>query len=133
MNEQKLIEELRYKTSRSSGPGGQHANKTESRVTVFFSIPQSQALSPKEKKQVLHHLKSHLTQDGTLQLSSETSRSQHKNKDIVTQRLLNLIKTALVPQKKRIKTKPSRQAHKKRLEKKKKQALKKALRKKPDF
>ncbi len=133
MNSQSLIEELQYKTSRSSGPGGQHANKTESRVTVFFSIPTSQALSPEEKKLVLHHLKSYLTQDGTIQLSSETSRSQHQNKDIVTQRLLRLIETALIPQKKRVKTKPSRQAHKKRLEKKKRQALKKASRKKPDF
>ena len=131
MNQQKLLEELQFKTSRSSGPGGQHANKTESRVTVIFNLMASQAVTQAEKELLLAKLSSQLNQNGELQLSCEESRSQHKNKEIVTQRLLELLTKNLIVPKKRIKRKPSKIARLKRLEKKKRQAQKKLNRKKP--
>ena len=131
MNQQKLLEELQFITSRSSGPGGQHANKTESRVTVIFNLMASQAVTHAEKELLLTKLSSQLNQNGELQLSCEESRSQHKNKEIVTQRLLKLLTKNLIVPKKRIKRKPSKIARLKRLEKKKRQAQKKIDRKKP--
>ncbi len=131
MNQQKLLEELQFITSRSSGPGGQHANKTESRVTVIFNLMASQAVTHAEKELLLTKLSSQLNQNGELQLSCEESRSQHKNKEIVTQRLLELLTKNLIVPKKRMKSKPSKIARLKRLEKKKRQAQKKIDRKKP--
>ena len=131
MKQEKLLEELQFKTSRSSGPGGQHANKTESRVTVIFNLMASQAVTQAEKELLLAKLSSQLNQNGELQLSCEESRSQHKNKEIVTQRLLELLTKNLIVPKKRIKRKPSKIARLKRLEKKKRQAQKKLNRKKP--
>ncbi len=133
MERQKVIEELEYKTSRSSGPGGQHANKTESRVTVVFDLTHSLAFTPEEKERLLTFFQSQLTQEGVLQFSCEESRSQHRNKQLVTQRLLRALEKAIIPPKTRKKTKISKQAHKKRLEKKKRQAQKKLQRKKPEI
>ncbi len=133
MNIQKIENELTYKTSRSSGPGGQHANKTESRVTLFFNIENSEALTESEKKQLLQKLKSKLSSGAILQLSSEQYRSQHRNKELLKQRFLQLITKLVTPQKKRKKTKISKLAHKKRLDKKKRQAEKKIHRRKPEI
>jgi ribosome-associated protein len=133
VNIQKIENELTYKTSRSSGPGGQHANKTESRVTLFFNIENSEALTESEKKQLLQKLKSKLSSGAILQLSSEQYRSQHRNKELLKQRFLQLITKLVTPQKKRKKTKISKLAHKKRLDKKKRQAEKKIHRRKPEI
>ncbi len=131
MKQEKLLEELQFKTSRSSGPGGQHVNKTESRVTVIFNLMASQAVTQAEKELLLAKLSSQLNQNGELQLSCEESRSQYKNKETVTQRLLKLLMKNLIVPKKRKKTKISKLAKQKRLEKKKRQAQKKIDRKKP--
>lgn len=133
MDSTKIEKELYFKTSRSSGPGGQHANKTESRVTLFFNVEKSEALTENEKELLLQKLKSKLSSDNILQLSSEHYRSQHRNKEILKQRFLQLITNVLVPQRERKKTKTPKRAHKKRLEKKKRQALKKIQRRKPEF
>lgn len=133
MNLDKLINELLFTATRSGGPGGQHANKVSSKVTVQFDIIASKALSEEEKEQVMHHLAGKLTKNKQLLLSSDQSRSQHKNKQIVTNRLISILEGALKSRKKRIHTKISKQEKVRRLEAKKKRGARKALRKKPEW
>lgn len=131
MQLQVLLSELKFKAVRSSGPGGQHVNKTSSKVEVTFNIIASEAFSEKEKERLKEKLKNRITQEGMLILSSSATRSQHKNKTKVIERLIKLIEASLKVSKPRKKTKPSKGAIEKRLKSKKQQALKKANRKPP--
>ena len=133
MNFAAITSELQFKTSRSSGPGGQHVNKTSSRVSVFFDLKNSTGLSEEEKRQLQTKLESKLTNEGLLVLHCETSRSQHKNKELVVEKLKATLKKALRREKRRVPTKRTKASVFKRLESKKKQASKKESRKKPDF
>lgn len=132
INEDTLIQELTFKAIRSSGSGGQHVNKVSSKIELSFNLHESQALSDFQKLRIEEKLKSRLTNDGVLILQCGETRSQHKNKTIITQRFLELIKASLVVRKKRIKTKVPKSVIKKRLNNKKRNAEKKANRKKPD-
>lgn len=114
--------ELQYTASRSSGPGGQHVNKTDSRIQVRWNIPGSRALSDFLKRRVMQVLATRLTDDGDLLLASDSNRSQRRNKEDVTQRLAALVREALVPPKPRRKTKPTRASRQKRLDAKKKRS-----------
>lgn len=129
MDSKILQTELNFKAIRSSGPGGQHANKVSSKVQLIFDLEKTKAFSEEEKELLLKNLRKKLTKDNVLIMTSEASRSQHKNKDIVIEKFHQIIKEALKVPVKRKATKPSRSSVRKRLEKKKKQAYKKALRK----
>ena len=131
MGEDKIKQELNFKAVRSSGAGGQHVNKTSSKVELHFSVEASEALSEEEKTRIFKKLSKKITIAGELVLQSDVSRSQHKNKEDVIHRFLNLIKDSLKKRKPRKRTKPSRAAREKRLKKKKIQAEKKAGRKNP--
>ena len=131
MNANQILTELEYKASRSGGPGGQHANKVASKVEVSFDIENSLGLSDDEKQLLLKNLASKLTNNNFLILKCEETRSQHRNKDIVTERLISTLEEGLVIPKKRKRTKPPKSKDKARLEDKKQQAQKKELRKKP--
>ncbi len=125
--------ELSYAASRSSGPGGQHANKTDSRIQVRWNVPASKAMSDYLKKRLLKVFGSRLTDDGDLLLAADSHRSQHRNRDEVNQRLAALVREALVPPKPRRKTKPSKASRHKRLDDKRRRAdLKNQRRKKFD-
>lgn len=126
-----LLNELKFKAVRSSGPGGQHVNKTASKVEVSLHINDSIAFSKLEKELLLNKLKSKISSEGLLCLSCGETRSQHRNKAIVIDRLIELLKNNLKKTKPRKKTKPSKRAIEKRLSTKKNQALKKASRKPP--
>jgi ribosome-associated protein len=126
-----LLNELTFKATRSSGAGGQHVNKVSSRIELSFDLQNSQALSEEEKARLMEKLTSRLTKEGMLLLSCSESRSQHKNKAIVIERFLELIKENLKVRKPRKKSKPSKNAIEKRLKAKKEHALKKAGRKPP--
>ena len=132
MSPEKIIKELKFKAVKSSGAGGQHVNKVASKVELFFNVETSESLTVEEKELLLTNLKSKLTKEHLLILQCSESRSQHKNKEIVINRFISLITNALKTQKIRKATKPSKASIKKRLEKKKKQAYKKAFRKRPD-
>ena len=123
--------EMTFTTSRSAGPGGQHANKTSSRVTLHWSIKNSSALTPFQKSRVLKRLGARLTQDGMLQLHVEDSRSQHRNKEVAKERLKALLLDALKVQKKRQATRPSKAAKKRRGNDKKSRGTLKKLPGKP--
>lgn len=131
MDQKLLIQEADYKAVRSSGAGGQNVNKVSSKVELHFSIPSSQALSESEKERALKKLRSRLTNSDELILQCDESRSQHKNKEIVTTRFIELIKDSLKKPKPRKKTKPPKAAKLKRLRQKKIRSEKKADRKNP--
>lgn len=131
MDRNLILSELQFKAMRSSGPGGQHANKVSSKVEVTFNLVTSAGLNEREKDRLQLKLKSKLSKNGVLLLQCDESRSQHTNKDIVTERLLKLLENALILPKKRKPSKPSRSSIEKRLKSKKKAALKKADRTKP--
>ena len=114
-----LIREVEFRTSRSSGPGGQHVNKTESRVELLWSPQDSDSLNEAQKKMITSRLRSRITGDGVLIMASEKYRSQYRNKAEVTQRFLDLIQASLVPVKKRRPTKPTRSSVEKRIRSKK--------------
>lgn len=133
MDVKNLIKELNFKAIRSGGSGGQHVNKVSSKVELTFAIESSNELSEEEKLLLIKNLSPRLTKDKVLILFCDENRSQHKNKEIVTKRFLKIIITGLAIPKKRKPTKISKSAIRKRLEKKKRQAYKKALRKQPNL
>jgi len=126
-----ILKEVQFKAVRSSGAGGQHVNKTSSKVELSFSIFTSEGLTVPEKERLANKLASRLTSEGVLLLQSSESRSQHRNKKKVIDRLLQLLQDHLKVAKPRRKTKPSRGAIERRLQSKKQHAKKKANRKPP--
>ncbi|MEM9077195.1 MAG: alternative ribosome rescue aminoacyl-tRNA hydrolase ArfB [Bacteroidota bacterium] len=133
MDLEKLVSELQFKAIRSSGPGGQHANKVSSKIELSFDINISSALSSQEKARLFLKLASRVTSEGLLKLQCEESRSQHKNKELVTKRFLQILKKALEVPKKRKPTKPSKSSIEKRLNSKRKHSDKKLNRKRPNL
>lgn len=128
-----LTSEFTFKTSRSSGPGGQHVNKTDSRVELRFNPQKSELLSD-DQKEILHQkLSSQLTSDGDLIVVCQQERSQYKNKALAIEKLYELLHKALRPVKKRKATKPTRASIQKRMELKKQTAEKKKRRGKIDL
>jgi len=126
-----ILTELTYRTSRSSGAGGQHVNKTETKVEVLFDVNGSTGLNDEEKALVYQKLGARINDAGILGITSQKERSQLGNKEIVLDKLKALLEKALVPTIKRVKTKPTRQSVEDRLQEKKVQSEKKALRQKP--
>ncbi len=114
-----LMVEVIYRTSRSSGPGGQHVNKTESRVELIWNPGNSNCLNDKQKARLRLFLARRLTYKGELILASEKYRSQHRNKVDVAERFLSLVTTGLIPPKKRKPTRPTRSSKERRIKKKK--------------
>lgn len=105
-----FIAEMQFTATRSSGPGGQHVNKTSSRIELSFPLQDSQVLQPEEKEKLLKKLSSRLTVDGWLKISCETSRSQHSNKTEAIRKFFEMLEKALQPEKVRKATKPGPEA-----------------------
>lgn len=133
MDTETLIKELTFKAIRSGGAGGQHVNKVSSKIVLFFDVSKSKNLSEEEKEILIKNISTKLTKENILILNCDESRSQHKNKEIVLERFLELIINGLKVPKERKATKPSKMSIKKRLENKRKHQLKKTNRKKPDL
>ena len=133
MNKEALFQECDFKAVRSSGPGGQHVNKTSTKVMLHWSLKDSNVFSEDQKQRLYKRLQSKLTTDDQLVLSYDQSRSQHKNKDEVFKNLVRLLENGLLKPKRRKKTKPTLASKKRRLDSKKRNAEKKANRKPPSF
>ena len=133
MDKKILLEECDFKAVRSSGPGGQHVNKTSTKVVLSWNLPDSTALSEDEKQRVHLKLSNRITKDGNLVLSNDHSRSQLKNKEALIKNFLLMLEKALKRPKQRKKTRPTRNSKLRRLESKKRNSQKKAGRRNPDF
>ncbi len=111
--------ELRYRFSRSSGPGGQNVNKVESRVEVAFDVASSPSLTDRQRGQIQHALAGRIDLDGVIRLVVQDSRSQWANREAAREKLAALIRSALTPRKRRIATGPSRGSKERRFRAKK--------------
>ena len=114
-----LTSELSYRAVRGSGPGGQHVNKTSTKVELRWSLQESVFFTAQQKIRLSAKLASRLTSDGELILTDHSTRSQSRNREIVTRRLYEVLSEALKSDKPRKKTKPTNAAKRKRLDAKK--------------
>lgn len=125
-----ITKELHFETSRSSGKGGQHVNKTETRVTLIFDLSNSTLFTQTEKERLSNYLKNRLS-NGVLRLSCQESRSQSRNKEIVIDRLFELLSNGLKVRKRRRATSVPKSKIEERLKQKRQLKEKKASRRKP--
>ena len=132
INERTVIpaDELIYKASRSSGPGGQNVNKVNTRVTVLFDVANTDYLSDEQKQRILSHLATRTSKEGVLRVVSQKYRTQKANREAAAERLEELLKEALEVKPVRKKTKVPYQKKQRRLEEKKRRSIIKDLRKK---
>jgi ribosome-associated protein len=118
--------ELEFTFSRSSGPGGQNVNKTNTKVTITWNIAESTAFSEEEKEQIIQFYQREI-----LQVSNQETRSQLDNRRRAMMILRKMVEVALVEEEERIPTKPTYASKVKRVELKKQHAKTKNLRRKP--
>ncbi len=124
------LSECEFAFSTSRGPGGQHANRNETRVMLRFDIAHSPSLTAEARERLLSALHSRLTKEGVLLINVQKSRSQIKNRETAVTLLQTILTDALKPRKKRKKRKASRASKERRLAKKKKQSQLKESRQK---
>ena len=117
--------ELSLRFTTSSGPGGQHANRSATRVVLSFDVAQSPSLTDEVRARLLEKLATRLDKEGVLQISAQDSRSQVQNRELAITRFQELLMKALQKRKKRRKTKPSKAAQEARLAEKKKHGKRK--------
>ena len=125
--------ELVFKFSRSSGPGGQNVNKVNTRVTLLFDLANSTNLSDVQKKRILKRLAGRASKDGVIRVVSQRYRTQKANRRAVVERLRELLSSAMETKPIRRKTKVPWSAKRRRLEEKKQRSLLKRQRTEPDF
>ena len=117
--------ELEMRASRASGAGGQHVNKTSSRIEIVWNLRTSRALTDDQRALLEIRLASRIAEDGSIRVVASDTRSQARNRERAEQRLGELIARSLVVQKKRRKTRRPRAANEARLTEKKKHSDKK--------
>jgi ribosome-associated protein len=117
--------ELDIRVSRASGAGGQHVNKTSSRVEIFWNVRSSRALSDEQRARLIERLASRLTTDGSIRVVVSDLRSQSRNRDLAEERLTEMVRRALLVPKKRRPTRPTKASKEARLEDKKRRSHKK--------
>jgi len=127
--QESLKKEVSFRTSRSSGAGGQHVNKVSTRVELLFYVSSSIVLTASEKETILTKLKSRISKEGILTIACEETRSQSRNKEIAFEKFISLLEDALKPVKKRRPTKRSKGSIERRLKDKKATSEKKDSRK----
>jgi ribosome-associated protein len=121
------LDEILLRASRSSGPGGQHANVTASRVEAVFDVAASRTLSDAQKARLLERVGPRVT------AVAQDARSQARNRELALERLQDRIARGLEVAKKRRRTKPSRAARERRLEKKRRRGQRKRERGRPSL
>ena len=118
-------DEITYATSRSGGPGGQHADKADTKVTLRFPVTESTTLSTEQKRLILDNLSNRINKEGELLISSQRHRSQSANRDTVRNRFADLLEDALTPDEPRRRTKVPRSSKTRRLRNKRKRSRRK--------
>jgi ribosome-associated protein len=119
------VSEIAIRVSRSSGPGGQHAQKSSTRVEALLDVEASTALTEAQKRRVIGRV------GGTVRAVAQDERSQARNRELAVERLVEKLREALAVPRRRVATKPSAGARERRLEGKRRRARTKALRKAP--
>ena len=117
--------EVRFRTSRSSGPGGQHAQKSETRVEALFDVEASEALTEAQKRRVVSRA------GPVLRAVAQDERSQARNRELALERLVEQLRSALRVARKRVPTKPTAAARERRLDQKRRRSETKRLRRAP--
>jgi ribosome-associated protein len=118
--------EIQLRFSRSSGPGGQHAQRSESRVEAVFDVETSSGLTPAQKRRVV-------TRAGpVLRAVAQDERSQWRNRELAVERVVAALREALRVERRRVPTKPSAAAKERRLEEKRRRGERKRLRRPPE-
>ena len=123
--------ELEVRTARSSGPGGQSVNTTDSKVELRWNVATSGAVNEAQRARLLERLSSRLTQDGVLILTGSEHKSQQRNREAVRARFRSIVGEALEPPRQRRRTRPTRGSKERRLHSKKHRGELKRLRKPP--
>jgi len=119
------LSEVELRFSRSSGPGGQHANTSETRVEAIFDVASSSALSDAQKRRVLAKA------GPTLRAVAQDERSQLRNRELAIERLVEQLQRALKVERRRVATRPTKASRERRLETKKRRSQTKKLRRPP--
>jgi ribosome-associated protein len=122
MDVESIRSEIAFRFSRSSGPGGQHAQKSSTRAEALFDVEESQSLSPSEKKRVLAKL------GPVVRAAAQDERSQLRNRELATERVIEQLRAAVKVQRKRTATKPTKASKEKRLDEKRRRSRTKKLR-----
>ena len=125
--------ELEVKASRASGAGGQHVNKTSSRIEITWNIQESRAITDEQRQILLERLANRITTEGAIRVVASEFRSQKQNRERAETRLAELIRKALTPRKKRKPTRRPRAANEARLATKKLRSLKKRERRTDEY
>ncbi|MBN1659864.1 MAG: aminoacyl-tRNA hydrolase [Anaerolineae bacterium] len=120
--------ELDFRFSRSSGPGGQHVQKSSTRVELLFDVARSPSLTDDQRSRISKRLERYLDTEGVLHLTSQSERSQRRNRQEVVDRLAELLRSALKRRKKRKPTHPTAASQERRIQRKKERGEKKKLR-----
>ena len=120
------LAEIELQVSRSSGPGGQHAQKAETRVVAVFDVEASTALSEVQKRRVISRAAP------VLRAVAQDERSQTRNRELAVERLVAMLREALRVERKRVPTRPTTASRERRLEQKKRRSRTKRLRRELD-
>jgi len=116
------LSEIRFRFARSSGPGGQHVNRSATRVELLFDVAGSPSLTEAQRERALKALASYIDSDGVLHLISQTFRSQFRNREEAVERFQTLMRRAMRVPKRRLPTRPSRAARERRLARKRRRS-----------
>jgi ribosome-associated protein len=120
------LSEIAIRVSRSSGPGGQHAQKSSTRVEAVFDVEASDALSEAQKRRVIARARP------VLRAVAQDERSQLRNRELAVERLVEKLRAALAVPRRRVPTRPGAAARERRLAEKKRRSRAKKLRRRPD-
>lgn len=124
-------DELVFTASRSGGPGGQHVNKVSTRITLRFDVLRSPSLTETQRRRILRRLPTRIGRDGVLRVVCGRQRSQAANRREARERFADLIRWALLPEKRRVATRVSERERRRRVEDKRRRGRIKKVRSRP--